>query len=107
MQEVSADTFTDEVIAHAGRVVVDFYADWCGPCRAMIPVLSKFSQDHSESVKVVKVNVDDSPELAADHGVQSIPTLVLFEDGEMKGRLVGSQSQSSLYNWAIGEEDAA
>jgi thioredoxin 1 len=78
--EVTKDSFTDEVLKSDRLVLVDFYADWCGPCRAMAPALAQFAAENPQ-VKVVKINVDTSPELAAAFNVQSIPTLVTLKDG--------------------------
>lgn len=88
--------FEQAVLQAEGPVLVDFYADWCGPCQAMTPVLEQFASHNAEAVSVIKVNVDESGELAASYGVRSIPTLVLFRDGEPVSTQVGAQSLSAL-----------
>ncbi len=84
----------NEVIENT-TAIVDFYADWCGPCRAMAPTLDAFAAKHSD-VKVVKVNIDQHPELAAEYGVRSIPTLLGFRDGRESGRTIGVTNQDGL-----------
>ena len=78
-----------------GRVLVDFYADWCGPCRMMAPILEAVSEERAD-LKVAKVNVDESSELAAKFGVMSIPTLVLLHDGDEIKRIVGARPKDAL-----------
>lgn len=93
---INQQDFERAVLQAKGPVLVDFYADWCGPCQAMTPVLEQFAGHNAEAVEVVKVNVDNDGELAASYGVRSIPTLVLFRDGEAVSTQVGAQSLSAL-----------
>ncbi len=88
-----AQTF-DQVIAGTAALV-DFYADWCGPCQAMAPTLEAFAEAN-QNVNVVKVNIDENPELAARFGIRSIPTLLAFHDGREHGRAVGVTNQAGL-----------
>ena len=104
MKAVTAGTFAKEVADHKGKVIVDFWAPWCGPCRAMMPVLTDFAKEHKGSVKVVTVNVDSQLDRAEEHGVVSIPNLVLFDNGENVGRLTGVQSPAALEDWVSVDE---
>ncbi len=94
--EVTDDNFEQEVLKSSQPVLVDFWAPWCGPCRQIAPVVEELSAENSGSVKVVKVNVDDSPNTAQKFGVMSIPTLIVFKNGEVADRLVGVQPKTRL-----------
>ncbi|MEM9622635.1 MAG: thioredoxin [Pseudomonadota bacterium] len=82
-------------IIGASNTIVDFYADWCGPCQAMTPTLNAFAEKHTD-VQVLKVNIDKHPELASQYGVRSIPTLLGFTGGEENGRTVGVTNQEGM-----------
>ena len=94
--EITDDQFEDEVIKSDKLVIVDFWAPWCGPCRAMAPVLSELAKDRSESLKVVKVNVDEQQTNAAKLGIMTIPTLILFKNGEPVDRMMGGYPKRSI-----------
>jgi len=88
--------FKSEVLEAQTPVLVDFYADWCGPCKMMAPVLDQLSGEHGEKFKIVKVNVDDDPSLAQAYGVMSIPNMVIFKNGEVADRVIGAVPAAML-----------
>ena len=89
-------TFDETVGAATGLVLVDFWAPWCGPCRAIAPVLEKLVEGEGDRVSLVKINVDESPELAARYEVRAIPTILFFKDGKVVDRVVGAVPRSVL-----------
>lgn len=82
--------------SHDRVVLVDFWAEWCGPCKALAPVLEEVAEARADSLKVVKVDVDTEQRLAQNHGVRALPTLVIFHQGQAAGQLVGLQSADSI-----------
>ena len=92
--EATQTTFEQEVLGSEGKVIVDFWAEWCGPCHAVAPVLDRIADDHS--VKIVKVNVDEEQELARRYGVGSIPMMILFENGEPQASAIGAMPKGAL-----------
>lgn len=93
---VTAATFEQDVLRSPVPVVVDFWADWCGPCRMVAPILDELGREWNGAVTVAKVNVDKDPDLAARFGVQSIPTMILFHQGQIKDRFVGALPKASI-----------
>lgn len=91
---VTDTNFEEEVLKSEGAVFVDFYADWCGPCRAVTPIVEELSEDYDGRMKFVKVNVDNAPDVAAKYGVMSIPTLIIFNKGEREEVFVGAGPKS-------------
>jgi thioredoxin len=94
--EVTDDTFEAEVIKAETPVLVDFWAPWCGPCKALGPVLSEIADERNTELKVVKVNIDDNQEYAFKLGVMSIPTLVVFKDGQPIDKIVGAHPKTTI-----------
>ena len=93
---VTSATFEQEVLKSETPVLVDFWAEWCGPCHAVAPVLDKIVEERPDELKLVKVNIDEEQELSQRYGVMSIPTMILFKDGEPAAAAVGAQPKSDL-----------
>lgn len=91
----SATNFDTEVLNCPQTVLVDFYADWCGPCKMLTPVIDEIAAEHPE-VKIVKLNVDNAPEIASRYSVMSIPTLIVFKNGQPAGQSVGYTGKQSI-----------
>ena len=99
---VTDANFEDEVIKSSEPVVVDFFAEWCGPCKAMAPALDQVAQEMAGKVKVVKINIDESPNAPTKYGVRGIPTFMMFKDGQVVDTRVGGMSKSQLTDWVNG-----
>lgn len=99
VSKVSDANFESEVLKASGPVVVDFWAEWCGPCKMIAPALEEISGSVGEKVKIVKLNVDENPETAQKYGIMSIPTLLMFKNGEIAKRQVGAQPKQKLEQW--------
>jgi thioredoxin len=93
---VTESTFEQEVTKSEISVIVDFWAEWCGPCHAVSPVLEKIAEERVGELKVVKVNIDEEQALAQRYGVSSIPTMILFKDGQPTAAAIGAQPKGSL-----------
>ena len=93
---VTTETFDQEVIQSEKPVLVDFWAEWCGPCHAVSPVLDKIAQERQGELKLVKVNIDENQNLAGRYGVMSIPTMILFRDGEPAEATMGARPKSDI-----------
>jgi thioredoxin 1 len=102
---VTEQSFDEEVVQSDKPVIVDFWAEWCGPCHAVAPVLDRIVEDRNGDIKLVKVNIDEQPALSLRYGVQSIPTMILFKDGEPAAAAIGAQPKSALEK-ALGLADA-
>jgi thioredoxin 1 len=95
-------TFKADVIDSTTPVVVDFWAEWCGPCRMIAPALDEISKELEGKVKIVKLNVDENPGVAGQLGIRSIPTLMVFKNGQVAAQKVGAASKSDLSKWIQG-----
>ncbi len=93
---VTESTFDQEVLSSDKPVIVDFWAEWCGPCHAVSPILDKIAEERSGELKVVKVNIDQEQGLAERYGIASIPTIVLFKDGEPAAAAIGAQPKGAI-----------
>lgn len=93
---VTEQTWDQEVLQSEQPVIVDFWAEWCGPCHAVAPVLARIAEERSDELKLVKVNIDEEQGLAQRYGIASIPTIVLFRGGEPAAAAIGAQPKSSL-----------
>jgi thioredoxin 1 len=93
---VTESTFEQEVLQSEKPVIVDFWAEWCGPCHAVAPVLDKIVEERGDELKLVKVNIDEEQEIAARYGIASIPTMILFKDGEPAAAAIGAQPKTAL-----------
>ena len=100
---VTDASFQDEVLGSSKPVLVDFWAEWCGPCRMIAPALEELSNELGEKVTVAKLNIDDNPDAPAKYGVRGIPTMILFKDGAPAATKVGAAPKSQLQNWLEGE----
>ena len=94
--QLSDDKFEADVINATGPVLVDFWAEWCGPCKMIAPILEEIADEQEGVIKIAKVDVDNAPELAQKFEIMSIPTLIVFNDGEPAKRLVGAQGKHQL-----------
>ena len=90
------DTFEDEVINSEGPVLVDYWADWCGPCKMIAPILDEISGEYGDKVKIAKLNIDENPATPPKYGIRGIPTLMLFKGGNVEATKVGAVSKSQL-----------
>lgn len=99
LQSTTDANFKQDVLDAKGLVLVDFWAEWCGPCRSMLPILEATAVELGSQVKIVKVNIDENPQAPSQYGVRSIPTLFLFKDGTLVANKVGLVQQSSLVEW--------
>ena len=91
--------FEEEVIKAEGKVLVDFYADWCGPCKMMSPIIDEISEEMKENLKVGKINVDENQELAIKYNVMSIPTIMIFENGNLIKTFVGVTNKDDILSY--------
>jgi thioredoxin 1 len=101
--EVSSDNFESEVVNSEKPVLVDFWAEWCGPCKQIAPVVEEIAGEHSDKLKVCKMDVDANRETAVQFGIRSIPTLLIFKNGEVAGSQIGAVSKQQLLEFIQAE----
>ncbi len=96
IKQVSSDSFESDVLKSESPVLVDYWAEWCGPCKMIAPILDEVSRDYADKLEVAKVNVDENQEIASRYGIRGIPTLMLFRNGAVVATKVGALSKSQL-----------
>ena len=96
VQQISDDTFQTEVLQASEPVLIDFWAPWCGPCRAIAPIVEELAGTYSGKLKVVKMNVDDNPQTPSKYGVRGIPNLLLIKDGQVRDQIIGAVPKAQL-----------
>ncbi len=96
---VTDETFSTDVLKSGKPVLVDFWAEWCGPCRSIAPSLEALAEEYGDKLEVVKVNIDENPMTPTQYGVRGIPTLLIFKDGQVAAQQVGAAPKSALKAW--------
>jgi len=99
MKSIRDDEFEKEVLQSKGLVIVDFWAEWCGPCRQLLPVMEEIAAEMADKVMIYKMNVDEAPSTPSGFGIRSIPTLIMFKDGKMIDTKTGLNSKSVVVDW--------
>ncbi|MDB9776424.1 thioredoxin [Alphaproteobacteria bacterium] len=99
IKQINDSEFKTEVIDSSKPVIVDFWAEWCGPCKTLGPILEKLSDDFHDKVEIKKLNIDENPEAPANFGIRSIPTMILFKDGKVVDSKIGVSGEQDIKNW--------
>jgi thioredoxin 1 len=94
--DVTDATFADEVLGSEETIMVDFWAEWCGPCRAVSPILDQIATEHADKIKIVKLNVDDNPQIAMKYQITSIPAMKVFKGGEVVKTIIGAKPKPAI-----------
>jgi thioredoxin 1 len=95
-KEVTDETFADEVLNSKDTIMVDFWAEWCGPCRAVSPILDQIATEHADKIRIVKLNVDDNPQMAMRYQITSIPAMKVFRGGEVVKTVIGAKPKPAI-----------
>jgi thioredoxin 1 len=95
-REVTDETFAEDVLNSKDTIMVDFWAEWCGPCKAVSPILDQIAQEHSDKIKIVKLNVDDNPQMAMRYQITSIPAMKVFRGGEVVKTVIGAKPKPAI-----------
>jgi thioredoxin 1 len=95
-KDVTDATFQSEVLESDTTIMVDFWAEWCGPCRAVSPILDRIAEEHADKISIVKLNVDENPETAMRYGITSIPAMKVFQNGEVVKTVIGAKPKPAL-----------
>lgn len=96
--KINSENFSEKVVQSEKPVIVDFYADWCGPCKMMSPIIDEIAETLGEKVTVGKINVDENQDIAMEYGVMSIPTIIIFKDGNVANTFVGVRDKNEIIN---------
>lgn len=96
--KINGENYEEEVVKSDKPVLIDFYADWCGPCRMMSPIIDEIAEEKSDTIKIGKINVDENQDLAMKYGVMSIPTIVIIKNGKVEKTFVGVRDKSEILN---------
>jgi thioredoxin 1 len=102
-KETSDNSFEEDVLNSDKPVLVDFWAEWCGPCRQIAPIIDELSEEKKDQLNVYKLNIDKNPEIPTKHGIRGIPTLIIFEKGKAVSTKVGALPKSAIYEWIEDE----
>ena len=99
MKHVTDASFETDVLKASGAVLVDFWAEWCGPCKQLAPALDDLAKELGDKITVTKINIDENPATPGKYGVRGIPTLIIFKDGQVSATIVGALPKSKLFEW--------
>ena len=96
---ITDEEFEDSILKNSGVCLVDFWAEWCGPCKQISPILEEIASEENNDITIAKINIDENPRVATDYGIRSIPTMLLFNNGELKDTKVGVLPKQELNDW--------